>query len=86
MAIYKIRLKLELNSGDDRVYTVTSPDMPGLVTEGSTPEEIGQNVQEALDCLVEVFNAQGWELPPSLHSEKAIPVEKITMLQVAVAA
>jgi predicted RNase H-like HicB family nuclease len=50
MAFYSIRLNLEPNPGG--VYTVTSPDVPGLVTEGSTPEEIRHNVQEALDVLL----------------------------------
>jgi predicted RNase H-like HicB family nuclease len=38
MALYSIRLYLEPNP--DGIYTVTSPDVPGLVTEGQTPEEI----------------------------------------------
>ena len=37
------------------VYTVTSQDVPGLVTEGSTPDEIVRNAQEALDGLLEVW-------------------------------
>ncbi len=52
MAIYSIRLELEENPNG--IYTVTSPDVPGLVTEGSTPEEITHNVQEALSGLLEV--------------------------------
>jgi len=52
MKLYNIRLKLELNPGSDGVYTVTSPDVPGLVTEGSTPEEILHNVQEAIEVLL----------------------------------
>ncbi len=66
MAIYKIRLDLELNSGDDQVYTITSPDVPGLVTEGSTPEEIAKNVQEAIDCLLEGWARRGLPVPPAL--------------------
>jgi antitoxin HicB len=54
MGLHTIRLYLEPNAGG--VYTVTSPDVPGLVTEGSTPDEIQANVQEALDSLVEVAN------------------------------
>ncbi|HIP70577.1 MAG TPA: hypothetical protein EYH05_04190, partial [Anaerolineae bacterium] len=47
-----IRLHLEHNPGG--VYTVTSPDVPGLVTEDSTPEEILHNTQEALEALFTV--------------------------------
>jgi predicted RNase H-like HicB family nuclease len=54
MALYSIRVALEQDEATG-VYTVTSPDVPGLVTEGSTPEEIAHNVQEALDGLLEVW-------------------------------
>ena len=50
MKLYSIRLYLEPNPGG--VYTVTSPDVPGLVTEGRTPGEILNNVQEALAALM----------------------------------
>lgn len=67
MALYKIRLNLELNPGPDRVYTVTSPDIPGLVTEGSTPDEINRNVQEVLAGLIEVWHDLGMAMPPALR-------------------
>lgn len=60
--MYSIRLNLELNE-ESGVYTVTSPDVPGLVTEGSTPEEITQNAEEALDGLLEVWADLGMEIP-----------------------
>ena len=50
--MYKIRLTLELNE-ESGIYTVTSPDVPGLVTEGATPEEINRNVEEALQGLLD---------------------------------
>jgi antitoxin HicB len=65
MSIYSIRLYLEPN--DSSVYTVTSPDIPGLVTEGSTPEEIQANVQEALSSLQEAWLELGISLPAVLR-------------------
>jgi len=73
MAWYKIRLELELNPGSDAVYTVTSPDVPGLVTEGSTPEEIFHNAQECLEGLLDVWAELGMALPPALQ-----PIEPST--------
>ena len=70
MALYKIRLNLELNPGPDRVYTVTSPDVPGLVTEGSTPEEINKNVQEALEVLMVGWKKYGLEIPMALQNQQ----------------
>jgi antitoxin HicB len=78
MVLYKIRLDLELNPGPDRVYTITSPDVPGLVTEGSTPEEIQRNVQEALDVLFEAWEELGKEPPPAL--KEATPMDSAEIL------
>ena len=63
--IHAIRLYLEPNPGGS--YTVTSPDVPGLVTEGRTPAEIQRNVQEALAALVEAWQEMEMEIPPALR-------------------
>ncbi len=63
--LFSIHLHLEPNP--DGVYTVTSPDVPGLVTEGRTPDEILQNVQEALKSLLDAWDELGVEPPAALH-------------------
>lgn len=63
--LYSIRLYLEPNP--DGPYTVTSPDVPGLVTEGSTPAEIQENVQEALMALQETWHELDMPIPPALR-------------------
>ena len=65
MSIYSIRLYLEPN--ESGIFTVSSPDIPGLVTEGRTPEDIQTNVQEALQGLIEVWQELGVSLPPVLR-------------------
>ena len=80
MALYQIRLNLELNPGPDKVYTVTSPDVPGLVTEGSTPEEIQANVQEAIEALLLGIAEFGLEIPPALRPENAVQPEQFNVL------
>ncbi len=65
MSLHTIRLYLEPNP--DGVYTVTSPDVPGLVTEGRAPDEIQSNVQEALDALLAAWAELGKDLPPALR-------------------
>ncbi len=65
MSIYSIRLYMEPN--ESGVYTVSSPDIPGLVTEGRTPEDIQANVQEALQGLMEAWQELGMSLPPVLR-------------------
>lgn len=77
--MYSIQLHLELNE-DSGVYTVTSQDVPGLVTEGSTPEEIAHNVQEALDGLLEVWADLGMEVPPALQIARNRDIQTIDLL------
>lgn len=78
MSIYSIRLYLEPNPGG--VYTVTSPDVPGLVTEGKTPEEIQFNVQEALNALKLAWEDLDMEFPPALRPSLANRPQTIEML------
>jgi antitoxin HicB len=68
--MYTIQLTLELNE-ESGVYTVTSPDVPGLVTEGSEPNEINRNVQEALEGLIEVWKELEMEIPEALRDAKS---------------
>lgn len=84
MDLYQIRLNLELNPGTDRVYTVTSPDVPGLTTEGRTFDEIQKNVQDAINVMMAVYREQGWELPLALQPEQARPIDKLDLVQIAV--
>lgn len=65
MTNYRIRLTLEPNPGG--VFTVTSPDVPGLVTEGRTAAEIQANVQDALDALFDAWTELGKAPPPMLR-------------------
>lgn len=78
MALYSIRLNLELNPGG--VYTVTSPDVPGLVTEGSTPEEITRNVQEAIEALLLGLAEFNLDIPPALRPENAVTPKQLDLL------
>ena len=78
MSLYSIRLYLEPNP--DGVYTVTSPDVPGLVTEGRTPAEINRNVQEALDALKAAWKELGNEIPPAIRPALADRPQTIEIL------
>ncbi len=78
MSIFSIRLYMEPNP--DGVYTVTSPDIPGLVTEGHTPEEIQQNVQDALNALKAAWEELGIELPPVLRPTLANRPQTVELL------
>ena len=47
-------------------YTVTSPILPELVTEGDTLEEAFANVRDALSAVLELYSEEGRPLPPGI--------------------
>jgi antitoxin HicB len=47
-------------------YTVTSPVLPELLTEGDTLEEAQANVRDAFDAVSELYAEQGRLLPASI--------------------
>jgi antitoxin HicB len=47
-------------------YTVTSPVLPELVTEGDTLEEANANVRDAFEAVAELYAEQGRSLPASI--------------------
>jgi len=58
---YKIPLVLTPQA--EGGYTVTSPLLPELVTEGDTVEEALANVRDALSAVIETCAALGRALP-----------------------
>ena len=76
--LFSVRLQLEPNP--DGTYTVTSPDVPGLVTEGRTPDEILRNVQDALKGLTEAWQELGIEPPAALRPLLSDRPQTIEML------
>jgi antitoxin HicB len=81
MTNYRIHLTLEPNS--DGMFTVTSPDVPGLVTEGRTAAEIQANVQEALEALFEAWAELKQTPPPALRPLSLEQSQRIEMLVTA---
>ena len=59
--LYKVPLILEPQP--EGGYTVTSPLLPELITEGDSLEEALANVKDALAAVIEVYSDLGRELP-----------------------
>jgi predicted RNase H-like HicB family nuclease len=79
--LYSVRLHLEPDPSG--VYTVTSVDVPGPVAESGTPDEIQQNVQEALASLLEAWTELGEETPFALRPTLTDRLQTVEMLVAA---
>lgn len=61
------KIPLVLSPQPEGGFTVTSPLLPELVSEGDSIEEALENVKDALAAVVETYHDLGRELPRSLE-------------------
>ena len=57
------KIPLILTPQPEGGYTVTSPLLPELITEGDTVEEALENVKDALAAVIEAYDDLGRSLP-----------------------
>ena len=62
-------IPLVLSPQPEGGYTVTSPVLPELITEGDTPEEVMRNVSDALEAALELYEDQGRALPTNVWQD-----------------
>ena len=74
-----LKCPLTLTPQPEGGFTVTSPLIPELVTEGDTAEEALENVQDALRAVIELYEDMGKELPENvrLNPRSAISFESL---------
>jgi antitoxin HicB len=78
------RLRLVLTPDPSGGFTVTSPDLPELLTEGETAADALANVRDALAAVRELYIDLGRPLPRSLTPEPGTgPVEFETLIEAA---
>lgn len=62
---------LEIQRLDEGPYLGTSPELPGLIVQGATPEEVVNLAPDVARELIEVMIETGQPLPPSLQPLQA---------------
>jgi antitoxin HicB len=61
------KVPLVLTPQPEGGFTVTSPALPELITDGDTIDEAVVNVQDALAAVVEVYQDLGRSLPAEVE-------------------
>lgn len=61
------KIPLILTPQPEGGFTVTSPLLPELVTEGDSADEALANVRDALAAVVEIYEDEGRTLPSSVQ-------------------
>ena len=65
------RIPLILDPQPEGGYTVTSPLLPELITEGDTIADCLVNVEDAFAVVLEIYEDEGRPLPDGIYSEDA---------------
>ena len=60
------RIPLVFTPQPEGGYTVTSPVLPELITEGDTLEEAHENAQDAFEAVLEIYAEQNRPLPAGI--------------------
>ena len=61
------RIPLTLEPQPEGGYTVTSPLLPELITDGDTVAEALANVDDAFAAVVEIYEDRGRPLPAGIY-------------------
>ena len=64
------RIPLVLEPQPEGGYTVTSPLLPELITEGDTMAEALANVEDAFAAVVEIYQDQDLSLPAGIFMDE----------------
>ena len=60
------KIPLALDPQPEGGYTVTSPLIPELITEGDTISEAMANAAEAFEVVLEIYEDEGRSLPSAI--------------------
>ena len=61
------QITLEIRKLEEGPYLGTSPELPGLIVQGASPEEVVELVPDIARDLIEVMLETGEPLPPTLR-------------------
>ena len=78
------KIPLVLDPQPEGGYTVTSPLLPELVTEGATVTEALANAEDAFAAVVEIYEDRGRPLPSGIYVDDAngpVSIEAIVSVQ-----
>ena len=79
------RIPLLLEPQPEGGYTVTSPLLPELITEGDTLSEAMANAEDAFAVVLEIYEDEGRPLPPGIQVDDpngSVSVETVVAIPV----
>jgi predicted RNase H-like HicB family nuclease len=73
--VYDLAIRVEeIRDGGGYRYIATSPDLPGLLVAGDTPEEVLSLTPSVASALIASLRAEGDPLPPTIRQLSSFPL------------
>ena len=64
-----MRYRILIEQGEDGMFVVECPSLPGCVSQGKTRKEALENIQDAIKGYLESLKKHNEPIPPSIDEE-----------------
>jgi len=64
-----MKYRITITDGEDGMYVVECPSLPGCVSQGKTRKEAIENIKDALNGYLESLKKHNEPIPPSIYEE-----------------
>lgn len=64
-----MRYRILIEQGEDEMFVVECPSLPGCVSQGKTRKEALENIQDAIKGYLESLKKHNEPIPPSIDEE-----------------
>ncbi len=67
--LYNMKYRIVIEVDEDGTYVVSSPSLPGCVSQGKTREEAVENIKDAISGYLGSLKKHDEPIPPSIEEE-----------------
>jgi antitoxin HicB len=64
-----MRYRVYIQQDEDGIFVATCPSLPGCVSQGISPSEARQNIQEAISLYLKSLRKHGEPIPLGIEEE-----------------
>ncbi len=64
-----LKFRVVVEQDEDGVFVACCPSLPGCVSQGTTRQDVLENIREAIGGYLESLKKHGEPIPPSIYEE-----------------
>ena len=77
-----MKFRVIIDRGDDGVWIVECPSIPGCVSQGKTKEQALENIKEAIELCLEVRAEKGLPVTIEIRDSTSLPKDLPTFCEI----